>query len=333
MTALRSSLMAGAALAACFAAPAFAQERSVDIPAIEGVVAGEAEWSRVWQGPETADGAIAGPDGGLLFAQEQTSTVIRLAPDGTATTAIWYTNNAGSLAGDASGRIYAAERTCTDPGLPGREDCIIPTRIVQLSPQREPIADKFADGRSLGRLNDLVVAGNGSVFFTVGGAYHAAPDGTVSTVVEGEGVRTNGIMLSPDERVLYVTNGAEVLAFDVGLDGETSGQRVFATLDEGDSGDGMAVDSDGRLYVTGVGLGTSIYVFDDTGARLGVIPTPRQPVSIAFAGADREWLYLTAMGATDADGGEHSVPEGARNTGMSVYRAPMLATGFAGRAK
>lgn len=331
--------------ACCFPAAALAQapssatspaERPTDIAGIDGVIADDAEWTLAWQGPETADGAIAADDGALLFAQEQTSTVIRLGADDVATTFLWETGRAGALAGDTMGRIYAVQRTCTDPGLPGRENCTVPTAVVALDPQRRWIADAFADGRGLGRLNDLTVRGDGTVYFTVGGAYRAAPNSapsTVSAVVEGEGVHTNGIILSPDESVLYVTNGPEVLAFDVAPDGSTSGQRVFAALDAGDSGDGMAVDSEGRLYVTGVGLGVNLYVFDAAGERLGVIPTPRQPVSVAFAGLERETLYLTAMGATDADGGEHSVPQGARNTAMSVYRVPMLARGFAGRAK
>lgn len=323
--------------AACIPAAAFAQtapgERETDIAAIPGVIADDAEWTLAWQGPETADGAVAAPDGSLLFAQEQTSTVIRLDPEDVATTWVWETGRAGALAGDAQGRLYAVQRTCTDPGLPGREACPEPTRVVALTPELRVLADSFADGRGLGRLNDLTAASDGGVYFTVGGAYHVAPDGSVTTVAEGEGVRTNGIILSPDEAALYVTNGAEVLAFDVGEGGATSNRRVFARLDEGDSGDGMAVDSEGRLYVTGVGLARNLYVFDASGERLGVIPTPRQPVSVAFAGPERETLYLTAMGAVDADGGEHSVPEGARNTAMSVYRVSMLSRGFAGRAK
>lgn len=320
----------GALLAAALIHTAAAAQTA---PAIPGVVAEGAQWSLAWQGSDTADGAVAGPDGGLLFAQEQTHRIIRLDPaDDAASVYLFGTEGAGALSVDGEGRLYAVQRTCTDFGLQ-MPDCDIPTKVAILAPEPRVLADHFPDGRGLGRLNDLSADGKGGAYFTVGGAYHVSASGVVSTVVEGDGVRTNGVLLSPDGATLYVTNGASILAFDVAGDGGTSGQRDFARLDAGDSGDGMAADAEGRLYVTGVGLGTSVYVFSPEGGRLGVIPTPRQPVSIAFAGPDRRTLYLTAMGAVDADGGEHSEPDGERNAAMSVYRLPMLASGPTGRPK
>jgi gluconolactonase len=297
------------------------------------VVADGAEWTLVWSGNETADGMVGAPDGGLWFAQEQTASIIALAPDDAASVHMTDTGFAGSLSINTKGELLAVQRTCTDPGLPDDESCAVPTAVAVLAPEARVIADRFADGRTLGRLNDLTADSRGGAYFTVGGAYYADPSGAVTTVVEGEGVRTNGIILSPDEKTLYVTNGPVVLAFDVGADGSTSNQREFAQLDAGDSGDGMAVDSAGRLYVTGVGLRTNLYVFDSAGARLGIIPTPRQPVSVAFAGQPKTMLYLSGMGALDADGTEHVTPAGVRNTAMTVYRIPLLAAGFDGRPK
>jgi gluconolactonase len=243
------------------------------------------------------------------------------------------TNGTGSVSMNTRGELLAVQRTCTDPGLPDEEGCDEPTKVAVLAPEPRALADSFADGRGLGRLNDLTADSRGGAYFTVGGAYYASPDGEVSTVVERPGVRTNGIVLSPDERTLYVTNGGEVLAFDVAEDGSTSNERVFARLEDGDAGDGMAVDSEGRLYVTSVIGFWGIYVFSSEGERLGFIPTPRQAVSTAFAGPEKRTLYVTGMGAVDADGQEHAVPEGARNTAMTVYRIDMLAQGFEGRAK
>ena len=57
-------------------------------------------------------------------------------------------------------------------------------------------------------------------------------------------------MLSPDEKILYVTNGPVVVAFDVLPDGTVRNQRDFAKLEAGGAGDGVAVDAAGRLYVT-----------------------------------------------------------------------------------
>src|SRR5262245_30948920 len=50
-------------------------EKEVTVTAIPGVIAAGAKWKLVWQGPDNADGIVGTKDGGLLFAQEQPSTV------------------------------------------------------------------------------------------------------------------------------------------------------------------------------------------------------------------------------------------------------------------
>jgi gluconolactonase len=194
-----------------------------------------------------------------------------------------------------------------------------------LSPARATLASRF-EGRPLGRLNDLVVHASGGVFFTVGGAFFANAAGVVASL--GENIRANGIMLSPDEKTLYVTNGADILAFDVGADGATSNRRSFASLQAGGSGDGLAVDAAGRLYVTSQ---PGVQVFEAGGRYLGLIPTPRNAISVAFAGPGKRTLYVVGSGAVGADGQELVTPPGVRNNAKTIYKLPMLAAGFAGR--
>ena len=76
-----------AGLAMAMAAPAAAQsqpgpEASVSVSAIPGVVAADAKWSKFWEGPMIVDGMAAAKDGSLLFAQEQSNSIIRVWPDG-----------------------------------------------------------------------------------------------------------------------------------------------------------------------------------------------------------------------------------------------------------
>jgi len=189
------------------------------------------------------------------------------------------------------------------------------------------LADAF-QGKSLGRLNDLVADKKGGVYFTSGGAFYVNASGSVVSL--GEDIRANGIMLSPDEKVLYVTNGPAVLAFDVRSDGTTVNRREFARLEGGGNGDGMAVDSDGRLYVTSQ---TGVQVFASDGTYLGLIPTPRNAISVAFAGADKATLFVVGSGALGTDGKEFITPAGVRNNAKTIYKLPMLARGFTGRAK
>ena len=222
--------------------------------------------------------------------------------------------------------MLAVLRTCTDPGGQPAQ-CTEPTAIAELAPNRVTLATSF-EGKPLGRLNDLVAHRSGGVFFTVGGAFFMNPAGVVTSL--GPDIRANGIMLSPDERTLYVTNGAGILAFDVAPDGATTGRREFAKLAAGGTGDGLAVDAMGRLYVTSQ---PGVQVFGADGASLGLIPTPRNAISVAFAGPGKRTLYIVGSGALGPDGQEFATPAGVRNNAKTIYKLPMLAAGFGGRAK
>jgi len=300
--------------------------RDVTIPAIPGLVSAGSRWMLAWQGTDNADGIVGTDDGGLLFAQEQPNRISKLDANDKVSVALEDTHGTGAIAIDARGRVLAVQRTCTDPGRQLAQ-CLEPTRIGVLSPDRKVLADSF-DGKPLGRLNDLVADKKGGVYFTVGGAYYVNAAGRVTSL--GENIRANGIMLSPDERVLYVTNGGSILAFDVQSDGSVTNRRDFAKMEAGGNGDGMAIDADGRLYVTSQ---PGVQVFDRSGKYLGLIPTPRNAISVAFAGRDKKTLYIVGSGALGADGKEFITPDGVRNNAKTIYKLSMLTEGFKGRAK
>lgn len=325
-------------LALTLAAPAAAQgqpapEAQVDITAIPGVVSADAEWRTFWSGPMIVDGLTAAADGGLLFAQEQSNSIIKVWPDGKWWVQWPFVAGAGAVSIDPQGRTFAADRSCTDPGLGLGTNCTVFSKIVQLTPERKVIADRFPDGTSLGRINDLAADGHGGAYYTQGGLFHAKADGTVDTIVatgnpQQGGVFTNGLVLSPDGKSLYVTNRTAILAFDVGADGTLSNRRDFATLagePQGSfGGDGLAVDAEGRLYVTG---GAGIYVFDKAGKQLGVIRTPRRAITATFAGPDRKTLYIGTLGANSPAGENWTTPQGVRNIAATIYAVNTLAVG------
>jgi gluconolactonase len=312
-----------------FAVELLPGEVGVQVAAIDGVVAGGARWELVWADFETADGIVGMPDGSVVFAQEQTDTIRRLDTENRETILLPDTLGAGSVSVDAQGRLYAVQRSCSDPGRPFSASCSVLTRVVQLSPEYRLLASTFADGKPLGRLNDLIADGKGGAFFTVGGAYHVNVQGLVS-VVEDKDIVSNGIMLSGDGKTLFVTNNKEVLAFDVQPEGGARGRRVFAALAGDTGGDGMAIDAEGRLYVT---ASKGVHVLARDGRYLGLIPTPRRAITLAFAGADKRTLYVPMMGAVGPDGKAWTTPQGVRNTAMTIYRLPMLSQGFKGRPK
>jgi len=300
--------------------------REVTVTEIPGVVAAGAKWTLAWQGTDNADGIVGTADGGLLFAQEQPNRVSKLDQNDKVSVFLEDTHGTGALTIDSHGRILAVERTCTDPG--GRPaQCREPTAVAVLAPERKILADNIG-GQSLGRLNDLTVDKKGNVYFNGGGTFHLNAKGQVSGI--GENIRTNGIILSRDEKTLYVTNGGVLVAFDVQPNGRVGNQRDFGKLEAGGNGDGMAIDAAGRLYVTS---GPGVQVLSPEGKYLGVIPTPRSVISAAFSGPGKKTLYVVGAGALGPDGREFRTPEGVRNNAKTIYRIAMLAQGFKGRAK
>jgi gluconolactonase len=314
-------------------APALAQllpgERPAAVGEIPGVIGAGATWELVWADFKTADGLVGTADGGVLFAQEQGDTVRKLDVNNHESVYLTDSHGAGALSSDAQGRLYAVQRTCTDPGRPFSAACQELTRISILAPEPRLLANSFADGRPLGRLNDLIADGKGGAYFTVGGLYYVNAQGVISTVADQD-IRTNGLMLSTDGRTLYVTNVTTVLAFDVQPDGSTRNRREFGSLNGDTGGDGMAIDSAGRLYVSAA---SGVHVLSPRGEHLGLIPTPRVPISIAFAGPQKRTLYVAQMGAVGPDGRPWATPAGVRNTAMTIYRINMVSEGFKGRPK
>jgi len=182
--------------------------------------------------------------------------------------------------------------------------------------------DTMADGTTMmGRPSDLSADSTGGAYFTQQSVYYASPNGRISLI--GENVRANGIVLSEDEKRLYVTNDSSIVVFDVQGPGRLTKQREFTKLEKGGQADGLAVDTAGNLYVA---AGPGVQIYNRDGKYLGVIPTPPgRPTGQAFAGADRKTLYVVVQTPTDSHGRPMA--------GRTVHRIRMLAQGPAGRSK
>ena len=154
----------------------------------------------------------------------------------------------------------------------------------------------------------------------MGGLFYTDAKGVVTRY--GENLTTNGVILSKDEKTLYVTNGATLAAFDVQRDGSLTNQREFVKFTAG-GGDGATIDSQGRLYVT---TGAGVEVIAPDGKHLGVIPTPRAVISCAFGGNNKQTLFVLARGAQDAEGNEVA-------NAAQVWSIQMIAQGHKDRAK
>jgi len=175
------------------------------------------------------------------------------------------------------------------------------------------IADRY-EGKRLNSPNDVVVKSDGSIYFSdppygltaefgvlgkqelpFQGVYRLSPDGRTLTLLVDDFERPNGLAFSPDESLLYIddTDRAHVRVFDVNPDGTISNGHVFAEVKGDGAGgvDGMKVDSEGDIYVTGPG---GIWIFDSSGNKLGSVGVPEVAANMAWGDEDWKTLYITA---------------------------------------
>ena len=303
-------LLAAATMVQAGAQEQSGPEKQTVTTAIPGVVAAGVKVERIWTGLNAGDGLIAEPNGTLLLPEQgEANTISRVDKNGKVTLYLSDTNEAGGVAIDPKGRVIDIERHA-------------PSRIRQLAPERKVLADSF-EGKPFQRLSDIVADKKGGVYVTEApstSVFYLSADGKVSRVandIKG----ANGIMLSPDEKTLYVTNTDDgIIAYDVQPDNTIRNRRAFAKPEGGQ--DGLAIDSAGRLYIAS-NLGVQVY--SPKGEHLGLIPTPRGTTTLAFAEADKKTLYVIGRGN---DG-----PQGKSATARSLYKIQMLAEGVKGRAK
>ncbi|NWG22652.1 MAG: SMP-30/gluconolactonase/LRE family protein [Chloroflexi bacterium] len=250
---------------------------------------------RIAGGFEFTEGPVWHPEGFLIFSDIPANRQYRWHPgDGVS---VWRepTGNSNGLTLDRQNRVIACEHG-------GR-------RVSRAEPGAAPVtlADSYG-GRRLNSPNDVVMKSDGTIYFTdppygiqpeereqpCNGVYRILPDGTIELLVD-DFDRPNGLAFSPDETTLYIDDSPRrhVRAFDVLPDGRLANSRIIADMDHPQPGspDGMKIDVEGHLYVTGA---TGVWVFEPDGACLGVIVTPERPANCAWGDADRQTLYITA---------------------------------------
>lgn len=315
-------LAASAALVITSAQSVGQAQGEIAITPIPGVIAAGARFTQVFQTVgNNVDGIVAAADGSLLASQEDNNAVLKIDKDDRAS--VYLAGVAvGSLSIDRQGRLFAVRRMAqantpavTQPSAPKTSG------VSMLLPELK-IWDTLADGTTMmGRPSDLSADSTGGAYFTQQSVYYASPNGRITLI--GENLRGNGILLSEDEKRLYVTNDSSIVVFDVQGPGRLTNQREFTKLEKGGQADGLAIDTAGNLYVA---AGPGVQIYNREGKYLGVIPTPPgRPTGQAFAGADRKTLYVVVQTPTDAHGRPMA--------GRTVHRIPMLAQGPAGRSK
>lgn len=297
---MNRGLIVALAVSLCFG---FGQTTQLQ-PAIPGVVSADTEPQLIKDGFHGLEGPVPTPDGGLHFSDVNENRIYKLDRDGKI--AVWRenTNRTNGLYLLKDGRLLCAEGNGP--------------RIISIAPDGTvtALATGYA-GKRLRQPNDLIADRKGGIYFTdpaprpapdvapklPGNVHYIRPSGAV-LLIDHQIARPNGISLSLDEKTLYVddTEGEYVYAFDVRPDGFAKNKRSFVKLRDSVPGslgrrsgaDGMALDSEGRLYVA---TRSGVQVIDPGGKHLGTIRLQSVARNLAFGGPDRRTLYLTALTA------------------------------------
>ena len=237
-----------------------------------------------------------------------------LAEPGDVSVVVAEANGANGMAADDDGRLIVCEQGSR--WQPARV-----SRLDRATGERESLVEEWR-GLQLNSPNDVVVAGDGAIWFTdpsygylqrfrppsvVGDFVYRHDPATGHTTVVADGFdKPNGLAFSPDERTLYVTDSGanqrpgsyhierphHVRAFDV-IDGKRlSGERLFAVVSPGFP-DGLKVDRDGRVYASSF---SGVQVYDPDGYLLGEIHVP-STVNFCFGGPDADLLLITTDSA------------------------------------
>ena len=141
--------------------------------------------------------------------------------------------------------------------------------------------------------NDMLYASDPNWGASTGQIWRVDTDGKV-TLLEADMGTTNGIEVSPDEKVLYVNESAQrnVWAYDLSPDGEISNKRLLIQFPDFNM-DGMRCDIEGNLYITRHGKGTVAKLSPAGEVLLEVQLTGKLCSNIAFGGSDGRTCYVT----------------------------------------
>ena len=289
----------------------------------DGIIPPDAMLEEVWNGGEFTEGVAAGPDGIVYFSdipKEVPGRILKFDPR-TGQTIVHCADSGKSngLMFDPSGRLLAA---C------GANDGLRALCEVQSDGTMRVLADRF-HGKRLNSPNDLVIARDGTDYFSdpryVGSepveldlqsVFRRHPEsGDIERLKTGV-TKPNGVMLSPDEKTLYVAetdNGSldvtrpppegtklkmTLNAFPLHADGSLGPRRVLVDFGEQLGTDGMTIDSEGRIYAAVRSDDRfGIRIYSPAGQELASIPTPSLPTNCCFgSGEDAATLYVTAGG-------------------------------------
>jgi len=288
-------------------------------PAIDAIVPPNPKIFKLAEGFQFTEGPVWSREGGyLLFSDPNANTIYKYRPDPG--------NEPGELSVFRRPSGYSGA-DLAEYGQPGSNGLTLDRqgrltinehgnhRVTRLEANGSltVLADRY-QGKRLNSPNDLVYRSDGALFFTdppfglpkfFDDPRKELPYSGVFSIVKGKlQLATtdlqgpNGIAFSPDEKFLYVTNWDDkkkiIMRYEAQTDGTLKNGKLLFDMTSSpgeDALDGVKVDQQGNLYVSGPG---GLWILSAEGKHLGTIVAPKHPHNLAWGDQDGKTLYLCA---------------------------------------
>lgn len=234
------------------------------------------------------EGPACDTDGNLYAVNfERQHTIAKVTPEGEASVFIELPNGSigNGIRFDSHGFMYIADYTNHN--------------VLKVDRQTREIS-VHAHEPKMNQPNDLAISANDILYASdpnwgesTGQLWRVDTNGE-ATLLEADMGTTNGIEVSPNEKVLYVNESAQrnIWAYDLSLEGNISNKRLLIQFPDFNM-DGMRCDIDGNLYVTRHGKGTVAKLSPEGEVLLEVELTGKLCTNIAFGGDDGRICYVT----------------------------------------
>jgi len=257
------------------------------------VVAPGAKLEKLAGGFSFTEGPAADAQGNVLFTDQPNDRIVKWGIDGKLSTFKQPCGRSNGLCFDGQGNLWACadeknELWCVDPS--GKVSVVV----------------KDYRGKLLNGPNDVWVRPDGGLYFTdpyykrpywkrgpkeQDGecVYYLGPDRRKLVRVADDLQQPNGLIGTPDGKVLYVADirARKTYQYQVQPDGSLADKRLFCAL----GSDGMTLDREGNVYLTGKG----VIVFDKRGRQIEHIPVPEPwTANVCFGAPDGQTLFITA---------------------------------------
>ncbi len=239
------------------------------------------------------EGPAADSQGNVYFTDQPNNRILRWSTAGKIETWLEPSGRSNGLFFDRQGDLIA----CADEK----------NELWKIKPDKthEVLANGF-DGKLFNGPNDVWVSGDGSLYFTdpfykrpywqrnddkqlPQRVYRLSSDYKQLTVAAEDFRQPNGIVGDADKKLLYVADigASKTYRFNLGDNGELTDRQLFCEM----GSDGMTLDSQGNLYLTGKG----VTVFNADGKQIQSIAVPKGwTANVCFGGEDRKTLFITA---------------------------------------